>query len=94
LLRPLLQVKLQVPLLQVGWPPGGASQNLPQVPQCPGLFCVLTQAPPQFSSGDVHDTLHTPPEHTWLAAHDVPQLPQFFGSLCVLTQVLPQIFPA
>ncbi len=39
-------------------------QTLPHAPQLFGSVCSLTQAFAQSVSGDVHTSVHVPPEHT------------------------------
>jgi hypothetical protein len=51
---------------------------------------VSRQAPEQLVKPVAHDTLHTPPEHTWPAGQMRPQPPQWLLSVPRSRQVLTQ----
>ena len=76
LLKPAVQLKPQVPELQLGAPFAGASHTLPQTPQFDVSVCAVTQEPSQFVVPDGQDVVQAPPAHTWFAPHALPQPPQ------------------
>ncbi len=76
LVSPTLQLKSHLLATQVGTPPGGALQPLPQLPQLEGSAARSTQLPLQFVVPAGQVVVQFPPEHTWFAPQALLQAPQ------------------
>ena len=64
------------------------------MPQAPQLLLSLVrsrQTPEQFESPLLHDTAHTPDEHTCPAMQALPQRPQFCRSVWMFWQAPEQL---
>jgi len=85
-----LQVKPQVPPLQVALASEGGVQGASQAPQFCGSVSVLTHWPLQFVSVP-QSTVHVPLAHTCPVVQAVLQLPQYCGFVWVFTQLPPHL---
>jgi hypothetical protein len=87
--KPALQLKPQVPEVQVRVALATVGQLLPQLPQLSTSRLVSMQTLPHFSKPPVQKKLHVPAlqvaEPFGGALHTLPQPLQFVASVCVLT---------
>lgn len=87
--KPVAQVMLHIPSMQVGVPPV-EEQAIPQPPQWLTLLLVLTQPAPEAEQSVVAPeqlATHAPDEQRVPAPQTVPQPPQLLLSDCRLTQM-------
>ncbi len=92
--KPVLQMKLHVPPVQIALAFATAGQTVPHAPQLFTSLAALTQTPLQLVKPALQVTTHVPLTQVAVplagAVHMLPQVPQLLGSVCASTQLLPQ----
>jgi hypothetical protein len=91
LAKPLLQVKLHAPPLQVGAPFSTPEQAVPHPPQLVGSVLVITHCVPHCAVPEAQLLAHCPLPHTSPALQALPQPPQFAASLRTSTHLSPHL---
>jgi hypothetical protein len=90
-LKPAVQTKPQLPVVQVGELFWGPEHTIPQEPQFDVSPAVATHEPPQFTFGAVHVKVHVPDSHVCPVGQVLPHAPQFALSEVTSTHAAPHV---